>query len=628
MKRSLVITENYGGLAPDLKQGPEKSFAGGEHIDFRKSPTSITVLPEARKETDSVVVGLITEMIQLPSGKKVAIDDEGWVYSRISNGGWEKNTTQLPDTAAGMTYNLQHDTIYVPGLTAMHAITNADSRFNGTLTVVENAITRQTDQSASDSANTYTTTGSITETLVHQLTFIPSIEPCYSLKLWVTAKGSVSITATLHDAAHNILGTVTKLAADITDGALNEFVFDNPVRTSVRPNASTYHYHITHSSGTASTIGCATASDLSTARFETIVNRFVEPNNGFHPTTQFLHYILIGNERYLSVWEPISIGTTTPPDSAEFNQHKLVFPSGYEVTSMASYTEYIAIACEKRSSSSTNEFQDGKIFFWDGTSSTYNFIQDVPEGSPYGLFSHKNVLYWFANGGWWAWSGGNPVKIYQMPNTDFEYTDTNTYMVNNPNTMTVRNGILLGAFPSFTNSTSLEHAVYSFGARNKNYPEAFGKSYTISTGTSDNSVNPMKLGMIKSFGDKLFISWKDDTDYGVDIVDPNSDPYSTAYWESLIIDNGRPDRTKQAAEITMSFLPLPTGCTVTPKYKINRATSWTYGTAAVATETSLRFNINKRYNEIQLGYDLVQTTATPEITSMVFILDTLNTEKD
>lgn len=623
MKRSLVITENYGGLAPDLKQGPEKSFANAEHIDFRKSPTSITVLPEARKETDDIVVGLITEMIQLPSGKKVAIDNEGWVYTRIQNGTWEKLTTQLPDTAAGMSYNLQHDTIYVSGLTAMHAITHADSRFGGTITVVENAIDALVDQSASDSTNTYTTTGSITETTAHQLTFVPSIEPCYSLKLWVTAKGNTNIVVTLHDAAHNTLGTVTKLAADITNGALNEFVFDLPIRTSVRPNASTYHFHVTHSSGTASTIGCATASELGTARFQTICNRFVEPNNGFHPMTQFLQYILIGNERYLAAWEPIS---QSDPTALEFNQHKLVFPSGYECTSMASWTEYIAIACEKRSSSATNEFQDGKIFFWDGTSSTYNLIQDVPEGSPYGLFSHKNVLYWWANGGWWAWSGGNPVKIYQMPSTDFEYTDTNTYMVNNPNTMTVRNGILLGAFPSFTNSEVLEHMVYSFGARNKNYPEAFGKSYTISTGNKAGA--EIQLGMIKSFGDKLFISWKDGDDYGVDIVDPNSDPFSEAFWESLIIDNGRPDRTKQAAEMMMSFEPLPEGATVTPKYKINRADAWTYGTAAEEGATSLRFNINKRYKEIQLGYDLEQTDTTPEITSVVFVWDTLSTERD
>lgn len=623
-KAPVVITRNYGGLAADLKEGPKYSFAYSRHLDFRKQATVTSILPKTVKESSTTVTGLVTEAIQLPSGKIVAIDSSGGVYTRSTAGSWAKNGTVLTNTAAGMAYNLQHDTIYVPGLTAMHSITNADGRFSGgSFTVNESVFVAQVDQSASSSANTYTTTTSITETSVNMLSFVPAIEPLYSVKIWVTTKGTGDVTVTMHDAANNLLGTVTKTAAQLTNGALNEFVFTS-VRMSVVPNASTYHFHVTHDgAGTATTIGTGTASDLSTARYESYSNRFVDPVNDFHPAIDFLQYICIGNERYLAVWEPISQAN---PTELELEQHRIVFPTGYEVCGLALWNEYLAIACEKRSTSSTNEFQDGRIFFWNGTSTTWDFSVPVPEGAPYGLATERNLLTYIANGAKWGWNGGEPQKIFQLPYTDFEFTDAETYMVNYPHTQAVRNGVALTAFPSETNSTAIQHGVYSFGSRMKNYPDSFGYSYTMSTGTRTNGT--LRLGMLKNFGDKMFLSWRDGATYGVDVVDPDSDPFSEATWESLIIDNNRPDKTKQATEMIITFKALPTGCTVTPKYKIDRATNYTSGTAAVAGDTRVRLNINDRYKEIQLAYDLVATTTTPEITGVVFIYDGLAQERD
>ena len=622
-KEAFVQQRFDGGQSSDKKLGPLYSFGYSKHIDFRKFPTELSVLPETTKESSTTVTGLITDMLQLPSGKIVAIDDAGGIYSRSTTGTWTKDGTTVSDTAYGMTYNFQQDTIYIPGKTKLHSITDADGRFaGGTFTVNDGAIAENLDQSGGTTANTYTSTGTITETATHQLSFIPTIEPLYSVKIYVATKGSVELTVTMHDAVHNKLGEKTLTNAELTNGALNEFVFDNPIRTSVKPNASTYHFHVTHSSGTASTIGCSTSNDLSTANYETHVSRLLDTENGFHPVIDFLQYICIGNGRYLTVWEPIE---QSNPSNFEYVRHRLVFPSGYETTGLAIYTEYIAIALEKRSSSATNEFQQGKIAFWDGTSTTYNFILDVPEGAPYGLFSHKNVLYYFANGGWWAWSGGDPVKIRQMPDTDMEFSDAESYMINYPNTMAVRNSILLGAFPSETSSTSIEHGVYSFGSRDRNFKESFGYSYTISTGTSTNGT--LRIGCVKSYGDKLFISWRDDSTYGVDVVDPNSDPFGTAEWYSLLIDDNRPNKPKQADEMFIDFVDLPTGCTITPKYQIDRG-SWVTGTAVGEGGTQARLNINKRYKEIRIGFDVVSTTTTPVIYGVTLIRDTMAEEKD
>lgn len=641
-KEPFIVQSWYGGTSTSAKVGTPSSFAYSRHVDFRKDPGGLTILPKTVKETGSVVTDLVTQMIQLPSGKIVAIGDAGGVYVRTTGGSWSKNGTTLTDTTCGMVYLPQLDTIYIPGLTAMHTITNADSVFSGGVFTVNNsALTVSLDQSATDSTNIYTTTTTITESIAHRLTFSPTIEPLYSIKTWVTTKGTGNLIVTVHDGANNLLGTKTVANASITNGALNEFVFTSPIRQSAKPNPSIYHVHITHDgAGTASTIGTATAGVLSAlsgttetavARYETYGNRFVDPINNFHPADTFLQYLVFGNERYLSVWEPIS---PVSPSNTEYLRHKLTFEPGYEVCGLADYNEFKAIAVEKRSTSATNEVQSGRIYFWDGTAPTFNYYIPVPEGSPYSLFSYKNVLYWTAGGAWWTYSGGEPVKLKTFPNTDSEYTDLDDQTIVNPNMASVRRSIFLMGYPTSTTNQALQHAVYSWGAVEKNYPDAFGQSYSISTGTRLNTgSNNLRIGLVKNYGDKLFVSWRDGSNYGIDLVSNASDPFAEATLESLIINNGRPDKTKLALERVITFEALPTGCTITPKYKADRATNWTSvtdvgGTAAVAGDTEVKMNMDVRYKEIQFAIDFVATTTTPKITSDVYTLDTLDGEQD
>lgn len=628
MKTPIIIDSWYAGQSSSNKIGPESSFAYSRHIDFRKDPGAITILPKTVKETSTTITGLITEMVKLPSGKIVAIDDAGGVYTRTTGGSWSKNGTTLTDTACGMVYLPQHDTIYIPGLTAMHSITNADGKFSGgTFTVNSSTFGASLDDSATDSANTYGTSSSILETATHKLSITPDIEPFYSIKIWVTTKGSGDLTVTMHDAANNLLGSKTVVVGSITNGALNEFVFAIPARMSALPNPSTYHFHITHDGGgSASSIGTGTASDFSTARFETYGNRFVDPVNNFHPAMAFLQYLVFGNERYLSVWEPIS---QADPSNTEYLRHKITFEPGYEVCGLATYNEFLAIAVEKRSTSASNDFQDGRIYFWDGTAPTWNYYVPVPEGSPYSLTSYKNILYWTAGGAWWGYAGGEPVKLKTFPNTDSEYSDLSDSTIINPNMATVRRGIFLMGYPTSTTNLSLQHGVYSWGAVEKNFPDAFGFSYTMSTGTRLNTgSNNLRIGMTRNYGDKLFISWRDGSSYGVDVVDNNSDPFSEATIESMVYALGRPDKTKISLQRTVTFEALPVGATVTPKYKLDRNSVWTSGTAAVAGDTEIVQNIDGRSKEIQVAIDIVATTTTPKITSDVTILESLDYEKD
>ena len=589
MKRPIVINKFYGGISSDLKLGTDASFGYSRSLDFRKSPMQLTVLPKTTKESGSIVDQLVTNMVQLPSGKIVAIGETGGVFVRTTAGSWSKHATSFSSTAFGMYYDMPLDMIFIPSSNGMNIIKNADGRFGGTFTPTSSIFDPVVDTSGGTSANTYTTLSSVTEGATNLLTYLPNIDPLYSVKLYVTTKGSGDLVLTMHDPSHNVMATVTKSNASITDGALNEFVFSSPVRVKVSPSSGEYHFHINHTGGTSSTIGCTTASDFSTVQYEIKCNYLTSPNNGYHPVDELNGYILVGNGRYVAQWNPVAI---LNPTTAEFDPHRLRFPADEEVTSFTKWDEYIVIATERRGTSATNEFQTGMLYLWDGYSDTYNRAIKIEEGSPYSLTTHKNTVFYIANGTLWAWSGGDPVKVQQYPNTDSEFTSTARTLINHPNMMAVRNGVLLTGFPSQTTSTTIEHGVYSYGQRDRKYPYSFGLSYIISDGsvTTDGT---LRLGCVRSYGEKIFISWRNGSNYGVDVVDSTSAPFTSSQWQSLRMDNGRLDKQKTLHEIKLEYIPT-SGTSIDIKYKIDRG-SWTVAGTATNTDTRKVVDVNKRY---------------------------------
>ena len=75
--RMIGNTEFYGGLATDSKIGIENSYADGECLDVRKSPSQMTVLPMSRTLPDSgVITGLMTAMTQSKDGNIWGIDEK------------------------------------------------------------------------------------------------------------------------------------------------------------------------------------------------------------------------------------------------------------------------------------------------------------------------------------------------------------------------------------------------------------------------------------------------------------------------------------------------------------------------------------------------------------------------
>ena len=630
MKQEVISWQSFvGGIAVDEKVGIDSSHAYARAVDFRKKPGQMSPLPATRRIGSNNVVDLIQNIVQVDDGMRYGLGNTGYFYSIDSND--EVNVlSKLDDGAVGMLYRSDLQEMYLASTTTVSLYGKFPSP---SITLNKYGESASTDENAvlSGGTNTYALGTSIIENSVNMQEFQADIEPLSKIRVQVAAKGTGDWTLTLHDDANNTLATSTVATANITSATFLDFEFSSQIRLYIKPSARTYHFHLT-STVADGTVYCSTTSNLNTCDYAIYADRLISTVNGFHPIEQFLQYVCIGNGRYLSVWEPLS----NDPSNLEWDRHKLDFGPGFEVCSMSPTDEYLAIACEKRSSDGTKDFQQGRIYFWDGLSETFNFYIEVSEGSPESLYTSQNLIYAIISGALYVWAGGNSlIKLRTLLNTDTEYTDASDITRAYPNMMATRRNVLMFGYPSVTASQLMEHGVYSYGAVDKDFPASYGYNYVMSTNTRryDGS-NALRVGCVRNFGDSLYLSWRDDSQqagfkYGLDIVDNDSDPAAEGTWESRIFDARAIYKQKIAGDMKLTCAALPANVTLSLKYKIDRG-SWAYPTEGVATEgdTYVIADVNQRFREIQIGYDWASTATTPfVVTGLSLSVDMRNGEQ-
>lgn len=653
--KALTFQTFGGGWSTDQRLGIKNSFAYSQALDFRKSPSQLSVLPGATREDAGVVKDLVMNEVMGPDGSIYAAGNAGYIYKRTTAGSWS-SIAKLGSGDGGMDYRRDTDTVYFTSDKTVSALTpisgspaiEADlyassfSTYNNTGNIGFNVSAYQAN--SSNTTSILVAASPLAEGFPTSRFFQSDIEPLNKISVFVVAKGTGNWTVTLHDGLNNVLGTSTVTNANLVNNQFNDFAFtsatNGQVRIYVSPNARTYHIHVT-STVADGTIASSNSNDLSSCDLEVWADRLVKTTNGLHPMGRFLQYEVIGNGNYLSTWEPLS----PVPTNDEWRRHALVFPMEYEVCGVAFTNEFTVVAAEQISTDTTATPQQGQLFFWDGTSSTYNYNVPIPEGSPQGLHTFKNVAYYYAGGDWWAIASPTtqPIKMRNMPGSATEFSGTNSPITVYPYAATVRRNIHLMAYPSKTTNTSVNFGVYSWGSVDKNYPETFGYSYVISTGSKNYSgSNNLQIGMVKAFGDLLHISWRDDLNggYGVDKVDNSSKPASTWSWQGLIFDNGYAAKPKAALYMEAYWTALPAGSNITLMYSIDQG-AWQSSTAYSSTtlwegvSNYARFGISDsdgkggRFREIQIGFSGTcdSTVSTPPIPAMVsLVFDDLREE--
>ncbi len=349
------------------------------------------------------------------------------------------------------------------------------------------------------------------------------------------------------------------------------------VRLYPAPNARTYHFHLTSSVGTGNGVGTVSSTsvnDMGAADMQLYADRLVYPRSGLHPMERFLQYELIGNGNYVSAWEPIS----SPPTNDEWVRAQLTVPMEYECCGVAHTNEFFIAAFEKVSTNIGSSPQEGLIIFWDGTSATYNYDVPITEGAPYGLHVYQNVAYYYAAGSLWAMTSPTtqPIKLRNMPGFTTEFSGTNSPIKVYPSSMTVRRGVQVFGFPGVTTNMGVNFGVWSWGATDKNYPQALSYNYVLSTGSQTYSAsNNLRIGMVKSFDDLMHISWRDDLNggYGIDKVDNTVPPAPTAIYQTLVVDNGYAGKYKGGLYVE-AYYNLLDGATIQFAYQFNRNGTW------------------------------------------------------
>jgi hypothetical protein len=656
------FTQNVfsGGEATDKKVGISHSFANSQSLDFRKNPSQLTLLGRPTIETGKVVSDLVQNEVMTNLGSIYALGSTGKVYERSTANEW-KQFGNIENTGAyGMTYRQDQDAIYIAGSNSISYISDVSKSpilfpnyYNISQSLYNNNDnTPGINVNCNQSGGTQTTaiSGSFTESTTSKRYFQTDIEPLNRIGVYIKAKGTGDWTITVHDGFNSVLATSTVLNANVTNETWLYFTFDEQVRVNVAPAAQTYHYHIT-STVAGGTVSSTSSNNLSTCDMRLWADRLVNTNNGMHPMAQIQQYIVIGNGRYLSVWEPLGDPDTS---NLEWSRHYLQFPAEWEVCGIAQMNEYIAIACEKVSTDPDKDPQEGMIFWWDGIQKAaanvpigaYNYFTPIPEGAPESIHSYKNVVYYQAGGSWYAIStvDSQPQKIRTLPFGENSYNNNNNETHTYPYAATTRNGIQLMAWPSVTKNENIPYGIYSWGQTDTTLNNSFGKSYVTSNGNDKyTNENNLTIGMIKSFGDTLHISWRDSSseniEYGIDVVNSQSPLPLYATWESLIFDNGYTGKFKQANYMNVTYLPLPDGVEIVLKYSIDRG-DWVYSPRYSNTNLwndqkgYASFSMGEsteqgRFHEAQVGIDVYCEDGvyeTPVITSVTMIFDDLANE--
>lgn len=626
-------TAFYGGKGTDRKIGIKNSFGDAECLDARKNPSQMTVLPGARKLSDSDLASLIVAMTQTPDGVRWGIAKDGKLY-KIDNDNDITLAATLPNWENGTFGDLAYwrltDILYITGIDRIYAYTNATRNEPSEVktvtaaaskypTVAKILVKNRLDKwiggtvdrwSFKNGTNgSYQLQTSLQETDAHTCIFLPDQSPMVRIGVKFLAKGNGTVTLTVHDPQHRVMATKTIDASQVTTTGLTYFDFDQTRLGEVKNFGTEYHIHLYASSG-GFTVESYETGRLYGLHFKYYAALLENTRRKVHPIINWLgSKLVIGNGQYLVDWLPSGLNEI---DESEFDRHRAIVETGMEITSLTTNDEYVVAGCEKVSSVPGRAFQEGMLGFWDGYADALNFKIDTPMGEPKSLYTYQNITYAVIDGAIYAYTGGKQlIKTRTLNDSQSEYTNTRDATDVYPKCMAVRRGILLMAYPSITTLKTMRHGIYSWGSVDKNYPNSFYYSYDIpeTTGNYNSDDQKLEIGGIWNYGDTLYYSYSvtdthtNTTTYNMAIIDNESRPARKFKYESLKYDGGAPWTEKMAMRVGVTFSKLPAGVKITPKYRVDGG-EWVYGTySAKQGDIEVKLEINKRFREIEFGFD-------------------------
>lgn len=516
--------------------------------------------------------------------------------------------TQIATTSIGLRAYYTLNNASTDGTTNANHITMAGSPVYTEDTPFLSPTTRQDiDQSQTLSGQTYTIPTAISEAAADMVKFTPTKDPQKSISVLIAALGTGDLTLTVHN-SNNVLITSKNVPLVSLIVGQFEFIFDSTWRPL--PNEE-YHFHLT-STVAATTVTTGTINNLSTVDYKTYF-QFLVDDTEWHPVAKMLQFLCFGNERYIGKYE-----------ATLYDPNYITLPAGWRVRCFGYYNEYLVIGCMK--GTNIYDFDNGRLYFWDGISTTYNFFLDVPEGGINAVLGSKGKLFVWAGyqGDMLIYQGSTTAsKIKRLPkSTEDKYIEVY------PQGVTMWKSYLhFGAGRS--DSDVFQRGVFSYGSPNIRYDDALNFSYIQSGG---NYLDSTKIGLVMVSNKKLLVGCQDGISYWVDSIDPSNGFSPSGTIEFMVEDSDAMWKEKEAISLVANFKPLKTGESIQIKYRLNRNDTWiTFPIESTVGKTFVRGSISgtniTRYNEIEYACDLFTTsTTTPTLLNVSLELDDLSTE--
>ncbi len=254
-----------------------------------------------------------------------------------------------------------------------------------------------------------------------------------------------------------------------------------------------------------------------------------------------------------------------------YNDSVLIIPSNFKITSIANFGNYLAIAAAPISTFNGVS----KVFLWNLTSVEVQEAVDWGEGEIRVLDTVEGMLVGitdrYLNNSAGAgrgsliiqgYSGGTPQVLKEV----FGLALSGKTM---PISKAVRNNRLFFSAKIKTNIAGTEYneGIWSFGRKNINYP------WALNLDIIDENINSSGIQAFGTAANFFFISHS--ADGSIDKTDDTVAYSFSSIYETQIYDFGDLDSDKRLESIKVSFRKLAAGESITAKYKVDDATSWT-----------------------------------------------------
>jgi hypothetical protein len=325
----------------------------------------------------------------------------------------------------------------------------------------------------------------------------------------------------------------------------------------------------------------------------------------WHPMKNATGSLCIGNKDFVStysyagVWNPVTMSLRP----------------GNIIKCLEERDDYLIIGSTRRDAA-----EEGHIWNW--ISSAQNWVQKkkIPIKGVNALVDVEKLIL----------QGGQDGEFFY---SDFVNTAPLNSVADggycNPYGVAVENDLaIFGMYGGSANP-----GIYSYGRRMLNRPSAFNLEHKLISASTGSTIS--EIGAVWSSNGATYASWKTaeangDFAYGVDMLSTTT--RATAIYEGLEFSGGIPHLRKVFDSAKIMMEPLPTGCSLSFKYKVSRNTDWRYAniagsayvsgaistTYSVTGSTEAEFIINDKAKVIEVGVELNPSgTLTPEITAII-----------